>query len=131
MHQEDKPAAPAATDAAGPDIQKLEDEGAVSPAGQGAAKAAEEYLGAPAPVNEKERHETLSACQILDTPPDPRFDDITKLVGLIVLIYAQLRSSYKRSHFFLPCPCELQCACHRKVDKSFHLQGPINVSRLT
>ncbi|CAK0736720.1 hypothetical protein CVIRNUC_000792 [Coccomyxa viridis] len=79
-HQEDKPAAAAAAAAAVPDIQNLEEEGTVSPAGQGAAKAAEEYLGAPAPSNEKERHETLCACQILDTPPDPRFDDITKLL---------------------------------------------------
>ena len=85
-HQEDKPAAAAAAAAAVPDIQNLKEEGTVSPAGQGAAKAAEEYLGAPAPSNEKERHETLCACQILDTPPDPRFDDITKLVGLIVLM---------------------------------------------
>ena len=38
--------------------------------------------GAPLPPNEKERHETLCACQILDTAPDPRFDDITKLVRL-------------------------------------------------
>ncbi|KAK9915712.1 hypothetical protein WJX75_003037 [Coccomyxa subellipsoidea] len=28
----------------------------------------------------KERHETLCACQILDSAPDPRFDDITKLL---------------------------------------------------
>lgn len=38
------------------------------------------YYGAPLPTNEKERHETLCACQILDSQPDPRFDDITKLV---------------------------------------------------
>lgn len=64
------------------DIQELEAKGEVSPEGQGAAQAAVEYLGAPLPPNEKERHETLCACQILDTAPDPRFDDITKLVGL-------------------------------------------------
>lgn len=40
------------------------------------------YYGAPLPSNEKERHETLCACQILDSTPDPRFDDITKLVCL-------------------------------------------------
>ena len=71
--------------AAGPDkadIQELEAKGEVSPEGQGAAQAAVEYLGAPLPPNEKERHETLCACQILDTAPDPRFDDITKLVRL-------------------------------------------------
>ncbi|CAL5218507.1 g194 [Coccomyxa viridis] len=69
--------------AAGPDkadIQELEAKGEVSPEGQGAAQAAVEYLGAPLPPNEKERHETLCACQILDTAPDPRFDDITKLL---------------------------------------------------
>ncbi len=38
------------------------------------------FYGAPLPTNEKERHETLCACQILDSAPDPRFDDITKLV---------------------------------------------------
>lgn len=38
------------------------------------------FYGAPIPANEKERHETLCACQILDSAPDPRFDDITKLV---------------------------------------------------
>ena len=64
------------------DIQELEARGEVSPEGQGAAQAAVEYLGAPLPHNEKERHETLCACQILDSAPDPRFDDITKLVGL-------------------------------------------------
>ena len=64
------------------DIQELEARGEVSPEGQGAAQAAVEYLGAPLPPNEKERHETLCACQILDSAPDPRFDDITKLVGL-------------------------------------------------
>ena len=62
------------------DIKELEAKGEVSPEGQGAAKAATEYLGAPLPANEKERHETLCACQILDSAPDPRFDDITKLV---------------------------------------------------
>ncbi len=62
------------------DIKELEAKGDVSPEGQGAAKAAIEYLGAPLPANEKERHETLCACQILDSAPDPRFDDITKLV---------------------------------------------------
>jgi hypothetical protein len=40
------------------------------------------YYGAPFPTNEKERHETLCACQVLDSAPDPRFDDITKLVRL-------------------------------------------------
>lgn len=70
----------------GADIQQLEAEGKVSPEGQGATKAAEEYLGAPIPANEKERHETLCACQILDSAPDPRFDDITKLVGRICAI---------------------------------------------
>ena len=64
----------------GADIQQLEAKGEVSPEGQGAAQAAQEYLGAPLPPNEEERHETLCACQILDTAPDPRFDDITKLV---------------------------------------------------
>lgn len=64
----------------GADVSKLEEEGLVLPEGQGAAKAAEEYLGAPLPANEKERHDTLCACQILDSAPDPRFDDITKLV---------------------------------------------------
>ena len=64
------------------DIQELEAKGEVSPEGQGAAQAAAEYLGAPLPPNEAERHETLCACQILDTAPDPRFDDITKLVWL-------------------------------------------------
>jgi hypothetical protein len=38
------------------------------------------FYGAPIPANEQERHETLCACQILDSAPDPRFDDITKLV---------------------------------------------------
>ncbi|BDA44406.1 probable mitogen-activated protein kinase kinase kinase 11 at C-terminar half [Coccomyxa sp. Obi] len=38
------------------------------------------FYGAPLPTNEKERHETLCACQILDSAPDPRFDDITKLL---------------------------------------------------
>ena len=65
----------------GADIQELEAKGEVSPEGQGAAQAAVEYLGAPLPPNEAERHEALCACQILDTAPDPRFDDITKLVG--------------------------------------------------
>lgn len=43
------------------------------------------YRGAPVPTNEKERHETLCACNILDSSPDPRFDDITKLVRLRAL----------------------------------------------
>ena len=68
------------------DIQELEAKGEVSPEGQGAAGAAMEYLGAPLPPNETERHETLCACQILDTAPDPRFDDITKLVGLSAML---------------------------------------------
>ena len=39
------------------------------------------YAGAPHPTNEKERHEALCSCNILDTAPDPRFDNITNLVS--------------------------------------------------
>ena len=43
-------------------------------------KAKREYQGAPLPANEPERHAQLCKLGVLDSEPDPRFDDITKLV---------------------------------------------------
>ena len=43
-------------------------------------RAKREYQGAPVPANEGERHEQLCKLGVLDSEPDPRFDDITKLV---------------------------------------------------
>ena len=43
-------------------------------------KAKREYQGAPLPPNEGERHAQLCKLGVLDSEPDPRFDDITKLV---------------------------------------------------
>ena len=39
-----------------------------------------EFQGAPIPANEGERHAQLCKLGVLDSEPDPRFDDITKLV---------------------------------------------------
>jgi hypothetical protein len=39
-----------------------------------------DYKGAPRPANEDERQEYLCGLNVLDTPADSRFDDITKLV---------------------------------------------------
>ncbi len=68
------------------------------------------YRGAPVPNNEKERHETLCACNILDSSPDPRFDDITKLVRLwwhacVFCVWC------KRSH---PCSMAMLGSVRRK-----------------
>ncbi|KAK9827983.1 hypothetical protein WJX81_005140 [Elliptochloris bilobata] len=43
-------------------------------------KAKREYQGAPMPSNEPERHAQLCKLGVLDSEPDPRFDDITKLL---------------------------------------------------
>ena len=43
-------------------------------------KAKPEYQGAPLPANEGERHAQLCNLGVLDSEPDPCFDDITKLV---------------------------------------------------
>ena len=45
-----------------------------------------EFLGAPLPIKEEERHEALCGLEVLDTATqqDEKFDDITKLVGLPV-----------------------------------------------
>jgi hypothetical protein len=44
------------------------------------AQPVPEYEGAPHPKNEEERQDYLCALNVLDTPADSRFDDITKLV---------------------------------------------------
>ena len=61
------------------------------------------YKGAPVPTNEKERHETLGACNILDSSPDPRFDDITKLVRPAVLRTAFSIGADARDLDLQPC----------------------------
>ena len=38
------------------------------------------YKGAPLPPNEDERNASLCRLEQLDTPEDPRFNDITQLV---------------------------------------------------
>ncbi len=40
-------------------------------------------MSAPIPENEEERLQALHACRILDTPPEPDFDDITLLAAQI------------------------------------------------
>jgi hypothetical protein len=40
-----------------------------------------EYQGAPQPDNEEERQNYLCSLNVLDTPADSRFDDITRLVS--------------------------------------------------
>ena len=42
--------------------------------------AGRNYKGAPMPVDEDDRCASVCKLGILDTPADPRFDDITKLV---------------------------------------------------
>lgn len=41
------------------------------------------FTGAPHPVNEEERMCCLNGLNVLDTPPDKRFDDITRLASAI------------------------------------------------
>jgi PAS domain S-box-containing protein len=40
-------------------------------------------MPAPVPENEEERLRALNACRILDTPPEPEFDDVTLLAAQI------------------------------------------------
>lgn len=44
-----------------------------------------EYEGAPKPDNEEERQNYLCSLNVLNTPADSRFDDITRLVRLVLL----------------------------------------------
>ena len=41
------------------------------------------FMSAPLPLNEEERLRALYACRVLDTPPEPQFDDITLLAAQI------------------------------------------------
>jgi len=41
-------------------------------------------ISAPIPANDAERLESLQALQILDTPPEERFDRIVRLLGLVM-----------------------------------------------
>jgi hypothetical protein len=79
-----KPAAPQEAVPEGDEALAAAAKKATSNGGGGGSGAQEvsafSYTGAPHPTNEKERREALCACNILDTAPDPRFDDITKLV---------------------------------------------------
>lgn len=43
-----------------------------------------EYEGAPKPDHEEERQQYLCSLNVLDTPADSRFDDITRLVGRVL-----------------------------------------------
>ena len=63
-----------------------------------------QYKGAPLPENENERYASLCRLEQMDTPEDPRFDDITALVrtGLVVA----LRS----------------CTCHSQSCQLVHCQ---------
>jgi hypothetical protein len=47
-----------------------------------------EYLGAPAPVCELSRIKHLHDLQVLYTPPEQRFDDITRLCTLVFKVSA-------------------------------------------
>lgn len=70
--------------AAGPADSVLEDAAAAVPeAATAVPEAADEYLGAPAPVCELNRIKHLHDLNILYTPPEQRFDDITKLCTLV------------------------------------------------
>lgn len=76
VSQVDAPAA--AKDASAADGSVHEDAAAAA-----VPEAADEYLGAPAPVCELNRIKHLHDLNILYTPPEQRFDDITKLCTLV------------------------------------------------
>lgn len=59
-------------------------------------KAKREYQGAPLPANEGERHAQLCKLGVLDSEPDPRFDDITKLVRGRVSLCRRAREQQKQ-----------------------------------
>ncbi len=65
------------------------------------------YQGAPIPSNEKERHAYLCALNLLDTPPDPRFDNITQLACLAFKASAERSSGHTGSR---ECGAEALCS---------------------
>ncbi|KAF5838512.1 GAF domain-like protein [Dunaliella salina] len=65
-----------------PNVQNSAISDSVVPLGH-AAYAEGAYNGAPLPPDEEERMKTLSALKVLDTAPEERFDDLTRLACMI------------------------------------------------
>jgi hypothetical protein len=70
--------------------------------------AADEYLGAPAPVCELNRIKHLHDLNILYTPPEQRFDDITKLCTLVFKV------GYWRPALLVPMVTHYKALPHRE-----------------